>query len=83
MEVFAERAFVRGQIIKTSFKNNWNPVQERGKFITLSQKQPDGRWLRTHVIVNSDIPVEENLEKQAPASEFKISMGIRDKVIEN
>ena len=54
LEVFGKRAFVRGQVIKQIMQNNETPAQETGKFITLSQKQDDGTWLRTHVIVNND-----------------------------
>lgn len=54
LEVFEKRAFVRGQVIKHITQNDETPVTETGKFITLSQKQDDGRWLRTHVMVNND-----------------------------
>jgi uncharacterized protein (TIGR02246 family) len=57
IEVFGGRAFVRGQVIKTTIQNNGEPVSETGKFISLSKKQKDGSWLRTHVIMNSDMPV--------------------------
>ncbi len=53
IEVFGTRAFVRGQVIKNITKNN-EATCETGKFITLSQKQDNGRWLRTHVMVNND-----------------------------
>jgi len=54
LEVFGQRAFVRGQVVKHITKNDQPPIMETGKFITLSQKQDDGRWLRTHVMVNND-----------------------------
>ena len=54
LEVFGERAFVRGQVTKQITQNNQSPIRETGKFITLSKKQDDGRWLRTHVMVNND-----------------------------
>jgi len=54
LEVFGQRAFVRGQVVKQITQNDQSPVMETGKFITLSQKQDDGRWLRTHVMVNND-----------------------------
>ena len=54
LEVFGRRAFVRGQVIKQVRHNNEAPIHETAKFITLSQKQDDGRWLRTHVMVNHD-----------------------------
>jgi len=55
MEIIGERAFVRGQVIKTTIHEG-EPVHVTGKFITLSQKQKDGRWLRTHVMANADSP---------------------------
>ena len=79
IEIIGDRAFLRGQIMKTTFKNHWNRVHEHGKFITFSKKQQDGNWLRTHVIVNSDMPMEEK-----PAiPRFNISMGFRDKLWKN
>jgi len=77
MEVYSERAFVRGQVIKTTIQNN-KLVHESGKFITLSRKQKDGSWLRTHVIANSDMPDDE-IPSTAPV---KISMGIGDRLWE-
>ncbi|MBD0276525.1 MAG: SgcJ/EcaC family oxidoreductase [Flavisolibacter sp.] len=55
IQILGEKAFVRGQVIKTTLQEG-QPVQVTGKFITLSQKQKDGRWLRTHVMSNSDAP---------------------------
>ena len=77
MEVFGERAFVRGQVIKTTIQNN-RPVHESGKFITLSRKQKDGSWLRTHVIANNDMPIDEI----PSTASVKISMGIGDRLWE-
>jgi uncharacterized protein (TIGR02246 family) len=77
-EVFGERAFVRGQVIKTTIQNN-KSVHESGKFITLSKKQKDGSWLRTHVIANSDMPVD----KIPSSSPHKISMGIGNRLWED
>jgi uncharacterized protein (TIGR02246 family) len=53
LEVFGNRAFLRGQVIKTTVQNNNNKIIEVGNFVTLSQKQTDGKWLRTHVIVTN------------------------------
>ena len=50
-------AYVRGTIQKSSKKPGENPVYENCKFISLFRKQENGQWLRTHVIVNSDLPV--------------------------
>lgn len=58
VEVFGKRAFVRGQVMKATIQNNNEPVEDIGKFISLLQKQNDGSWLRTHVIVNSDMAVK-------------------------
>jgi uncharacterized protein (TIGR02246 family) len=75
LEVFGEMAFVRGQVIKTSSQNNEVPVTETGKFITLSRKQKDGTWLRSHVIVNGNTP--ETFKSQE-ALERHISLGVND-----
>jgi uncharacterized protein (TIGR02246 family) len=56
VEVIGRRAFVRGQVIKTTV-NDGRPVYVTGKFVSLSQKQEDGSWLRTHVIANTDAPL--------------------------
>jgi len=69
--VFGERAFVRGQVFKTTGNK---PGYEAGKFVTLSQKQSNGCWLRTHVIANNDLPVEE----ESFCRPVKLSMGIKD-----
>jgi uncharacterized protein (TIGR02246 family) len=55
LEVMLERAFVRGAVKKTTSENG-SLVDDIGKFVCLLKKQSDGRWLRTHVIVNSDMP---------------------------
>lgn len=55
IEIFQNRAFVRGQVIKHSMKNGL-PEQLKGKFMSLLRKQ-EGRWLRTHVMANTDAPV--------------------------
>jgi ketosteroid isomerase-like protein len=55
LEVVLDRAFVRGAVKKITFENG-SMVEDMGKFLCLLKKQRDGRWLRTHVIVNSDMP---------------------------
>ncbi len=55
LEIMSPRAFVRGTVEKITFENG-SPVEDKGKFLCLLKKQRDGRWLRTHVIVNSDMP---------------------------
>jgi len=56
LEVDNNWAFVRGSVIKTSRIQAGMPVKENYRFICLFKKQHNGRWLRTHVIVNSDKP---------------------------
>ena len=53
LEVFGKSAFVHGQVISQTAQNDEIPAQETIKFVTLSQKQEDGRWLM-HAIVNKD-----------------------------
>jgi uncharacterized protein (TIGR02246 family) len=79
IEIFGDRALVRGQIIRTTFKNHWNRVEELLKFMTFSKKQTEGSWLRTHVMVNSEMPLEE----KPAAPRFNITMGFRDKLWKN
>jgi len=55
LEITFGRAFVRGAVRKTTLENG-SPHEDMGKFVCLLKKQGDGRWLRTHVIVNSDMP---------------------------
>ena len=77
LEIFGDRAFVRGQVIKTTIQNNEMPVKDVGKFITLSKKQDDGKWLRTHVIVNSDLNTETtavNIPSSSFTKEFTVDM---------
>jgi ketosteroid isomerase-like protein len=54
MEIILPRAFVRGHVVLTKTENGMAPVQTRGKFFCLFAKQADGRWLRSHIISNSD-----------------------------
>jgi uncharacterized protein (TIGR02246 family) len=68
-EVFGNRAFVRGRVMKTTIQDNDRITHDAGKFITLSQKQDDCSWLRTHVIVNSDMPAAKQSSSLAPIPE--------------
>jgi uncharacterized protein (TIGR02246 family) len=54
LEIIQDRAFVRGVVIKRTLRAGAFPKEEKGKFICLLKKQPDGEWLRTHMIVNND-----------------------------
>jgi ketosteroid isomerase-like protein len=54
MEIMLPRAFVRGQVVVSKTESGMVPVQTRGKFFCLFAKQADGRWLRSHIISNSD-----------------------------
>jgi uncharacterized protein (TIGR02246 family) len=56
LEIMSERAFVRGAVKKETSENG-SFLEDTGKFVCLLKKQADGRWLRTHVIVNSDKPL--------------------------
>jgi uncharacterized protein (TIGR02246 family) len=56
VECSGSLGFVRGQVIKTITAEK-SSESETGKFICICQKQSDGRWLRTHVIVNGDADV--------------------------
>ena len=63
-----ERAFIRGEVFKTTVQDN-TITGDMGKFICLLQKKADGSWLRTHVIVNSDTPAEnKSLHTPKPIS---------------
>jgi uncharacterized protein (TIGR02246 family) len=75
LEVMGERAFVRGQVFKTVIQED-SISGDIGKFICLLQKQPEGNWLRTHVIVNSDSPAEV----KSAATCKTISLGMYDRV---
>ena len=57
LEIENTLAYVRGSLKKRSWLPGEDPVYENGKFISLFRKQPNGQWLRTHVIVNVDTPV--------------------------
>lgn len=61
IQVFGERAFVRGLVIKVTIQNDEDSVNVMDKFITLSQKQNNGNWLITHIIINNGMPVEEKI----------------------
>jgi uncharacterized protein (TIGR02246 family) len=57
VEIIGDRALVRGQVLKTTIQGG-EPVHVAGKFITFSQKQKNGSWLRTHVMANTDKPAK-------------------------
>jgi uncharacterized protein (TIGR02246 family) len=57
VEIIGDRAFVRGEVLKTTIQVG-EPLHVRGKFITFSQKQKNGSWLRTHVMANTDQPAK-------------------------
>lgn len=80
VEVSGGMAYVRGKVYKTTIENGGITDEDTGKFICLLKKQDDGRWLRTHVIVNSDSPVNVQYEKPMPA---RVLMGVRDRLWSN
>ena len=54
MEVICNRAFARGRVEVITGKQGHEPVRHTGKFLCLFQKQPDGTWLRSHIVSNTD-----------------------------
>ncbi len=56
-EVIQHRAFVRGMVARQMVNKQGDMVMEKGKFICICRKEPNGSWLRTHVIANMDEPV--------------------------
>lgn len=56
IEIWGERAFVRGQVVKETVNDNNEPEKENGKFICIFKKQADESWLRSHVMANFDAP---------------------------
>jgi len=56
MEIWGDRAFVRGQVIKETVNEMNEPEKENGKFICIFKKQTDESWLRSHVMANFDAP---------------------------
>lgn len=54
LEINGNWSFVRGAVTVSKTEPDKELQQFTGKFICLLKKQADGRWLRTHVIVNSD-----------------------------
>lgn len=54
-------AYVRGTYVVTGAGGGGRPVTDRGKYVEIRRKQPDGRWLIAVDIWNSDLapaPVE-------------------------
>ena len=56
VEGLGDFAFVRGRYSLTmEIEGAPGPVQDRGKFIEIRERQPDGRWLLARDIFNSDL----------------------------
>lgn len=52
-------AYIRGTSSMVGISEDGEPVTESGKFLVIFRKQPDGSWLVTHEIWNSDLPLPE------------------------
>ena len=54
---YGDLAFVRGAYFMMIMpEGSPEPIQDRGKFIEIRRKQPDGSWLMYRDIFNTDIP---------------------------
>ena len=60
MEIMGDRAYARGGVRMTSTKKEALPVTVTGKFLCLFKRQPDGNWLRSHIVSNTDTPATFN-----------------------
>ena len=57
IEVLGDWAFERGAFAATQTpKEEGEPTNDNGKFVIMSQKQPDGSWKRARAIWSSDNP---------------------------
>jgi len=56
LEIWENRAFVRGQVVREVTYPDGRYEEEAGKFISIFRKQNDGVWLRSHVMANFDSP---------------------------
>jgi len=58
VEVAGDWAFARGSYTSTQTpKAGGEPVEDSGKFLTISKRQPDGSWKIYRTIYNSDNPL--------------------------
>lgn len=60
MEIMGDRAYARGGVKMTTAKQDTLPMTVTGKFLCLFKRQPDGRWLRSHIVSNTDSPAMFN-----------------------
>lgn len=51
-----ELAYVRGTYTMKIALGGGSPIEDRGKFIEIREKQPDGSWPLSRDIFNSDLP---------------------------
>ncbi len=54
LELMGFRSFVRGAVMVTKLETGKDPICTQGKFICILSQQADGRWLRSHIIANTD-----------------------------
>ena len=60
IQILGDWAFERGTYAVTfTPKEEGEPASENGKWVIISQKQPDGSWKRARAIWNSDNPPGE------------------------
>jgi uncharacterized protein (TIGR02246 family) len=60
VEGLGDFAFVRGRYSMTmEIEGAPGPVHDRGKYIEIRERQPDGSWLLARDIFNSDLPTGE------------------------
>lgn len=56
LEIMGDRAYTRGAVRMTTLKKDSLPITVAGKFLCLFKRQPDGSWLRSHIVSNTDAP---------------------------
>jgi ketosteroid isomerase-like protein len=57
-EVAGDWAFERGTYASTSTpKAGGEPTEDKGKYLAIWKRQPDGSWKRHRGILNSDLPL--------------------------
>lgn len=57
IEILGDRAYTWGvYAVEIQSIENGDTVMVNGKFLTLYRKEPDGRWVITHDMSNSNVP---------------------------
>jgi len=54
-----DTAYVRGRYTITMAPEGAEPITDSGKYLEVRRKQADGRWLFTHDLWNSDLPLPQ------------------------